>query len=177
MVDLYRMPKPNINLIPPFYQRYINAVPSDDLIPALITGGNTTADLFRTIPETLADYCYEEGKWSTRQVINHMMDAERVFCYRALTFSRNDRTELPGFDENSWTPRANASGRKLSKLIDEYLNLRASTVDLFSSFTEEMLDREGTASGVKMNVATLGFLIAGHEQHHCKILTERYFSN
>ena len=110
-------------------------------------------------------------------MINHMMDAERVFCYRGLAFSRNDLTELPGFDENHWAPQANASGRKLSKLIDEYINLRASTVDLFSSFTEEMLDREGTASGVKMNVATLGFLIAGHEQHHCKILTERYFSN
>ena len=156
------MPKPNTNLIPPFYRWYINAVRFEDLILALITGGNATTGLFRTIPEALADYCYVEGKWSIRQVINHMMDAERVFCYRALAFSRNDLTELPGFDENHWAPQANASGRKLSKLIDEYINLRASTVDLFSSFTEEMLDREGTASGVKMNVATLGFLIAGH---------------
>ena len=171
------MPKPNTDHIPQFYQRYIDAVVYDDLIPALVNGGNTTIDLLRTIPEASAHYRYAEGKWSISEVINHMMDAERVFCYRALRFSRNDSSELPGFDENAWATQTNANNRKLYKLIDEYVNLRASTVDLFSSFNDEMLERTGIGSGVKMSVATLGFLVAGHEQHHCKILRERYFPN
>ncbi|MEM6523485.1 MAG: DinB family protein [Bacteroidota bacterium] len=171
------MPKPSNDSIPQFYQRYIDAVQHDNLIPALINGGNTTIDLLRSIPEASAHYRYAKDKWSISEVINHMMDAERVFCYRALRFSRNDSTELPGFNENAWATETNANGRKLYKLIEEYVNLRASTVDLFSSFNDEVLTRSGTASGVKMSVLTLGFLVAGHEQHHCKILVDRYFSN
>ncbi|MEM9857664.1 MAG: DinB family protein [Bacteroidota bacterium] len=171
------MTKSLVGPIPEFYQRYIDAVPYDTLIPALINGGDTTVDFFKSIPETSAQYRYADGKWTVNEVINHMMDAERVFCYRALTFARNDSTELPGFDENSWATETNSSHRQLYRIINEYVNLRASTVDLFSSFSDEMLSRKGMASGVEMNVTTLGFLIAGHENHHCRILANRYFSN
>ncbi len=170
------MSKPRTEHIPQFYQRYIDAIDYDDLIPALINGGNVTVELLRSIPEATADYRYAEGKWSIREVVSHMMDAERVFCYRALTFARNDKTELPGFDENAWALEANAGGRRLYKLIEGYVNLRASTVDLFGSFSAEMLERTGTASGVLISVNTFGFLISGHEKHHYNVLEERYLS-
>ena len=105
-----------------------------------------------------------------------MIDAERVFAYRALRFSRNDKTELSGFEENDWAPEANATNRKLYKIIEEYNNVRASTVDLFGSFSDEMLKRVGTANGSQMSVNAIGFVIIGHETHHRKILNERYFS-
>lgn len=171
------MAKPNIAEIPAFYQRYVEAVKSDELIPALEGGKNQILDFFNSIPKSKEDFRYADAKWSVREVINHMMDAERVFAYRALTFSRNDSTELPGFDENSWAPQANADGRSLAELIAEYENLRTSTIDLFNSFSDDMLSRSGIASGIKMDVMTLGFLIAGHEQHHYSILKDRYFSN
>ena len=91
------MPKPPITEIPPFYQGYVEKVHYDDLIPALINSGNETIDFLKSIPEASGDYRYAEGKWSIRQVIAHMIDAERVFAYRALRFSRNDKTPLPGF--------------------------------------------------------------------------------
>ncbi|MEQ8926012.1 MAG: DinB family protein [Fulvivirga sp.] len=170
------MSKPSLSEIPEFYQKYVNAVGYDDLIPALINSGNETIDLLKSIPEKSAGYRYAEGKWSIREVVAHMIDAERVFAYRALRFSRNDKTQLPGFEQNDWAVEANAENRKLYKLIEEYNNVRASTIDLFGSFNEEMLKRVGNANGSQMSVIALGFIIVGHETHHRKILNERYFS-
>lgn len=170
------MLKPDIDNLPGLFKNYLDAVEYDALIPGLINSGNETLELFKSVPEVSGDYRYAEGKWSIKEVINHIMDAERVFSYRALTFSRGDKTTLPGFDENAWAPSANAGSRPLYKLSAEYANLRASTVDLFGSFSEDMLKRSGTASGTEINVLTLGYLIIGHETHHRKILEERYFS-
>ncbi|QSE98003.1 DinB family protein [Fulvivirga lutea] len=170
------MSKPDINEIPEFYQKYVQAVNYTDLIPALINSGNETIDLLKSIPEKSADYKYAEGKWTIRQVIAHMIDTERVFAYRALRFSRNDKTQLPGFEQNDWAVETNAENRKLYKLIEEYNNVRASTIDLFGSFNEEMLKRVGNANGSEMSVNALGFIIVGHETHHRNILNERYFS-
>ncbi|MCG8389591.1 MAG: DinB family protein [Cytophagales bacterium] len=169
------MPKPSASTLPEFYKRYIDPLEYDELIPALISSGNESIDLFKSIPEASGNYRYEEGKWSIKQVIQHIMDAERVFCYRALTFSRGDDTRLPGFDENSWAAASLVSDRKLYKLIEAYANLRASTVDLFGSFTGEMLQRTGDANGIQVDVLTLGFLIVGHEAHHRRVLLDRYF--
>lgn len=170
------MPKPPISEIPPFYQGYVEKVQYDDLIPALINSGNETIDFLKSIPEASGDYRYADDKWSIRQVIAHMIDAERVFAYRALRFSRNDQTKLPGFEENDWATNANAENRKLYKLIEEFNNVRASTVDLFASFNQEMLARKGSANKVEMSVNAIGFVIVGHETHHRKILNDRYFS-
>lgn len=170
------MPKLNLTL-PTFYQRYVDQVENDQIVPALITTGNETLELIRSIPEPKGGYAYGEGKWTIKEVIAHMIDAERVFAYRALRFSRNDNTVLPGFEENNWAPEANANNRRLYKIAEEFTNLRASTVDLFGSFNEEMLVRKGTASGVEMSVEAIGFVIVGHELHHRKILLDRYLSH
>ena len=170
------MAKPPLSEIPEFYQKYVQAVQYDELIPALINSGNEMVELMKSIPEASGDYKYGPDKWTIKEVLTHIIDAERVFAYRALRFSRNDQTELPGFDEQLWTPESNASNRKIYKIIEEYNNLRASTVDLFGSFSADMLKRRGSANGSFMTVQAIGFVIVGHETHHRKILNERYFS-
>lgn len=162
--------------LPVYYQRYLDLVEYTNLPQALILGGNEMLDFIHSIPEKSADYAYAPGKWTIKEVISHMIDAERVFAYRALRFSRNDKTEIEGFDENAWAPESNAKSRRLYKIAGEYANVRAASVDLFSSFNDDMLARTGVANGLEMQVSTLGFLIAGHERHHLNIVKERYFS-
>ena len=170
------MAKPDLSSIPEFYRKYVEYVSEDNLIPALINSGNITLELMKSIPETSGDFRYAEDKWSIKELLIHMMDAERIFNYRALRFARNDATELPGFNENDYVPYSKADKRTLLNILQEYTNLRASTVDLFSSFDEEALDRVGTSNGSSMSVRAIGFVIAGHETHHRQILNERYFS-
>lgn len=171
------MAKPDLSTIPAFYQNYVRNVEDEELLPALINSGNLTIDLIKSIPENSGSYRYAPGKWSIKEVLVHMIDAERIFAYRALRFARNDKTELHGFEENDYAPESNAEGRKLYKILEEYNNVRASTVDLFNSFNEEMLLRRGKANGNEMSVNAIGFVIVGHETHHRNILNERYFSS
>ena len=166
----------NLDTIPPFYKNYVKQLEQSDLPTALRTSGYRTLELVHAIPEIKSDYRYAEGKWSIREVICHMQDAERIFAYRALRFARNDKTPLAGFEEEDYAGQANASGRSLKKLADELQHLRSATVDLFESFTEEMLARKGTANNNEMSVMALGFIIAGHETHHRNILKERYLN-
>jgi uncharacterized damage-inducible protein DinB len=170
------MAKPSLSEIPQFYQNYVKVVEHDDLIPGLIKSGNETIELIKSISEASGDYTYGPDKWTIKEVLTHMIDTERVFAYRALRFSRNDKTDLPGFEQNDWVPESNASKRKLHKILEEFNNVRASTVDLFSSFSDKMLIRTGTANGNAMSVLALGFIIIGHETHHRNILNERYFN-
>jgi uncharacterized damage-inducible protein DinB len=164
----------NLETIPPFYKGYVKLVTHPDVLQALRISGYRTMELIHSIPESKADFRYQEGKWSIREVLCHMMDAERVFSYRALRFARNDKTALPGFDENEYAKYLNAAGRTLTQIGDEMQHLRTSTVDLFESFNEEMLIRRGTASNNEFSVVAMGIIIAGHETHHCKVLKERY---
>lgn len=133
--------------------------------------------LLRTVPEDKGEYRYEHGKWSIKELICHMMDAERIFAYRALRFARNDSTELPGFEENDYAPEANAHSRTLKQLMNEAEALRKTTLDLFSSFTPEMLQRKGSANKSVVSVINIGYIIAGHETHHRNILNERYLKS
>lgn len=130
--------------------------------------------LVRSIPEEKGLHRYAEGKWTIKEVLNHLQDVERVMAYRALRFSRNDKTDLPGFEENDYGPEANAHARTISQLADEMERLRRSTLDLFSSFSEEMMQRQGTANKKNVSVLALGYIIAGHEVHHFKLFNERY---
>jgi uncharacterized damage-inducible protein DinB len=170
------MTKPDLSDIPAFYKGYIENVKDMDVIEALQQSSKTALHVFRAIPEDMGMYRYAEGKWSIKELLNHMMDAERIFAYRALRFSRNDKTPLPGFEENDYAPLANAHARSIAQLCDETERLRQSTIDLFSSFDEEMLKREGSANNKKLSVLNLGYVIAGHETHHRKIIVERYLN-
>jgi hypothetical protein len=166
----------NLESIPHFYKNYVKQIEETDLIQALRISGHRMLELVHFIKEEKSDYRYAPEKWSIREMLCHVIDAERIFAYRALRFARNDKTVLPGFDENDYATRANASGRSLKKIADEMTHLRASTIDLYESFTPDMLMLKGTASNSELSVVALGFIIAGHETHHRKILMERYLS-
>jgi len=166
----------NLETIPPFYKGYVKLVEQPDVLQAMRISGYRTMELIHSIPEAKSDFRYADGKWTIREVLCHMIDAERIFAYRALRFARNDKTQLPGFDEVAYAPYLNASGRNLRQIGDEMQHLRTTSVDLFDSFTAEMLKRKGIASNSELSVEALGFIIAGHETHHCKVLKERYLT-
>lgn len=170
------MTRPEVSSVPAFYKPYIEHVKDMDLMEALRHAGKVVQQLLITIPEDKGTYHYAEGKWTIKEVLNHMMDAERVFAYRALRFSRNDPTALQPFEENDYATRANAHGRTIHQLAREMQWLRESTIDLYASFTPEMLLLEGTASGKRISVLNLGYIIAGHDVHHQRILVERYLN-
>lgn len=164
----------NLETIPHFYKNYVKQIEESDVLQALRISGHRTQELIHDIKPEKADFAYAAGKWTIRELLCHMIDAERIFAYRALRFARNDKTPLAGFEENDYAPQANASGRSLKKIADEMGHLRSSTIDLFESFSEDMLVRKGSANNNELSVIAIGFIIAGHETHHRKVLIERY---
>ncbi|PZR39969.1 MAG: DNA damage-inducible protein DinB [Azospira oryzae] len=164
----------NLENVPPFLKNYLKQVEESDHLQALRVSGHRMLELVYTIKEEQQDYRYAEGKWSIRELLCHMIDAERIFAYRALRFARQDKTPLPGWEENDYAPVANAHHRSMKQIADEMRHVRLATIDLFESFTADMLHYRGTANGHDMSVMTIGFVISGHETHHRKILTERY---
>lgn len=171
------MIRPDIEKVPDFYKAYVDHVRDMDVMDALRHAGKKAQQLVPYVPEDKGEYRYAEGKWTVKEVIGHMLDAERVFAYRALRFSRNDQTPLSPFDEKAYAPEANAHSRNIQQLAREMKRLRETTLDLFSSFSTDMLFREGTASNKKISVLHLGYIIAGHDIHHLKILHERYLNS
>lgn len=166
--------RPQLEKVSRFYQGYVQNVMDQDMFDALRQSSKVTLELVRSIPESKGEYRYAEGKWSIKELLAHMIDVERIMAYRALRFARNDKTDLPGFEENDYAPEANAHARTIAQLADEMERLRATTIDMFKSFTPEMLQREGTANKNNLSVLVLGYVIPGHETHHRKILIERY---
>jgi uncharacterized damage-inducible protein DinB len=168
--------KPHISEHAPYYEPYIALVPQTDLVLALTESEKKFEELLAEFPASKEDYAYVAGKWSVKEVLIHMIDAERVFAYRALRFSRNDQTELSGFDENQWIPESNVKTRTLKSLIAEHRAVRKATIALFESFNQDMLMRTGVANGYVVSVRALGFIIAGHDLHHLQIIKDRYLS-
>tara|TARA_Y100000588_G_C13601854_1_gene647434 strand:- start:55 stop:573 length:519 start_codon:yes stop_codon:yes gene_type:complete len=160
----------------PFYQTYVMALGNVGLFEELKTGKSNFLSLFEKISEEKLDFAYEEGKWTLAEAIVHTIDTERIFQYRALCIARNDKTPFPGFDQDAYVPYSNASNRTKKDLIEEYKAVRDSTISLFNSFDDESIKRIGTASGSKMSVRALGFIISGHQAHHIRIIEERYLS-
>lgn len=130
--------------------------------------------LLRRFGEESGGVRYAAGKWSVREAVGHMADAERVFTYRALRFARADATPLPGFDENAYVAAAGFDRRTLADLAEEFADVRRATVSFFCALDPEALAMPGTANGARVTVGALAWIIAGHERHHARILRERY---
>lgn len=169
--------KPAPEELAPFYHRYIAASGWSDLLEGLEGSWRDFEALLRQVPADLEDHRYGEGKWSVKQVVQHVLDTERVMAYRALRFARNDGTPLPGFDEDAWAAEATAAQRRLRDLIAEGAALRASTLLLFRSFDARMLLRAGAANGAPCTARAAGWIIVGHMLHHARIIHERYLSH
>tara|TARA_R110002049_G_scaffold297516_1_gene486631 strand:+ start:174806 stop:175345 length:540 start_codon:yes stop_codon:yes gene_type:complete len=156
----------------PFYKTYIDVLGEVNLDDMLKRQLKNFPEFIESIPDI--SYAYAEGKWSIAGVLLHILDAERVFQYRALRFSRGDKTALPGFDQDLFVSNSNYGSRSKKSLIQEYKAVRNATITLFSGFSRPVLDLKGTASGLEWSVATLGFVICGHQKHHRNILRQRY---
>lgn len=158
----------------PYYKNYIDQVEDVNIIEGLEGSFRRTLSFLKEIPSDKLTYQYAEGKWTIKEIVQHLIDSEIIFSYRALRFARNDQVSLPGFDENTYVPASLANNRSLDQLLNHYASVRQSTIALFSSFDKDMLLRVGQASESNMSVRALGFVIIGHETHHCKIIKERY---
>lgn len=158
-----------------FNATYISAVDSTlDLIEGLEKSKAELVLFLKSIPIDKFEYRYAEGKWTIKDIIQHIIDAERIFSYRALRISRNDITPLVGFDENDYVNNANAHDRNFEDLLNEMKLVRETTILLFKSFSIEQLLRIGTASNYLVSVRAIGFVILGHQLHHFKVIKERY---
>jgi uncharacterized damage-inducible protein DinB len=160
----------------PYFEQYIKLVYSEDtsILENLMSSQKEFESLLRNIPKEKHNFSYAEGKWTLKEVIQHIIDTERIFCYRALCFARNDKTSLPGYDQDVFVVNDNANDRNYYDLLDEMEVLRKSTIHLYKSFSEEALLRIGVASDEKMSVRALGYLFSGHQIHHLNVVKERY---
>ncbi len=168
------MARPSLSRIPEFYHNYINLVEGDELEAIFNVQSRDIFTFLKSIAPDKYGYRYADGKWSVKEVLQHMIDAERVFAYRALCIARKDSTPLPYFDENAYALNSKADSRNWEELVEEFRSLRRSTELMFRSLDEEQLDTTGTASGKSIYVLGIGFIIAGHVNHHIRILKERY---
>jgi len=159
-----------------YYQRYTDLVPDGDIVTTLKRQMDQTLTLLRRIDENRGSYRYAPDKWSIKQLIGHVIDAERVFAYRALRFARSDSQAIPGFDQDQFMSGANFDDQLLEDLIDEYEHVRRATIALLKPLSDEAWMRRGTASDNEVSVRALAHIMAGHELHHVQILKTRYLN-
>lgn len=168
------MPRPRPDEYAPHFQSYVDRVPDGDVLATLERQGSTTAALFAGVGEARAGYQYAPGKWAVRRVLQHVVDGERLFAYRALCLARGETASLPGFDEDLYAANDGSSGRRLADITAEFVVVRAATLALFRGFDAAAWARRGTANGRPASVASLPWITAGHELHHLAVLRERY---
>ncbi|MDG2437286.1 MAG: DinB family protein [Polaribacter sp.] len=165
------------NEFAPYFEQYMQLVSKEEksIIENLVASQKVFDDVLRNLPVEKHNFSYAEGKWTIKELIQHIIDTERVFSYRALCFARNDNTSLPGFDQDVFVENDNANDRNYYDLLNEIEVLRKSSIQLFKSFSDEALLRVGVASNNKMSVRALGYLFSGHQIHHLNIIKERCF--
>jgi hypothetical protein len=172
-----RIPKPEANEYAPYTIIYIGLLPDDGLIlEHLQTNLITTSELLRSLSEEQLAYRYAPGKWTSKEILAHLIDDERIYSYRALRFARNDKTALPGFEQDDYALESGANDRTINDLLSEFATVRNATISLFESFDDSMLARYGVASGNVMSVRAAAYHIAGHELRHLNIIKERYLN-
>ncbi len=169
------MPKPNGSDYPDFFKKYVDQVDEENLNQAFHNQQKKIAAFLQSVSEDKAGYAYAPGKWTLKELLQHVIDAERIFCYRALCFARKETVSLPSFDENLYAYNSNANVRTWQSLNMEILNVRRSTEDLFASFSDTVLQQKGISNNNTSSVLSLGFIMVGHVNHHIKVAEERYW--
>lgn len=157
-----------------YYRHYIDLVEHDSHLAALRDNQKRIIKFLKGIPKDKREHRYAEGKWTPKEIVLHLLDAERVFAYRALRFSRGDQTELPGYDHDNYVKPARAEKRKWKSIIAEYDAVRNATLALFENLPKRALDQSGVSNGASQTVRAIGYIIAGHEIHHMRVIQEKY---
>ncbi len=166
-------PQPGEHPIP--FDTYISQVEGDEVADLIKKYSADLAAFYTSLPEEKADYAYAPGKWSLKSVLQHVMDTERVFAYRLMCISRQDKTPMPSFDENSYAENSFAPDRSFASLKEEFLAIRKSTDLLIQSLNEKQLSAMGISGTHPAKANSFCFIIFGHLIHHKKITQERYF--
>ncbi len=164
----------NANEHVPYFGRYIEQAPQTTILEGLQSGYTYVLRILENYPIEKHDYRYAEGKWTVKDMVQHIIDTERIFAYRALRIARGDKSPLPGYEQDDYVNKAKANTRTYESILEDYNYCRANTVAMFKSFDDEMLEQIGTASGGPMSARAAGYIIVGHELHHMQILRERY---
>jgi hypothetical protein len=167
--------RPESNEYAPYYGKYVSLVPHGDILLTLEKQLPETVALLSR-PEANGDFRYALGKWSMKESLGHVIDAERVFSYRAMRISRNDKTPLPGFEQDDYVEYGPFAHCTLPSLVEEFASVRKATLCLFRALDEAAWARRGMASDKEVTVRALAYMIAGHELHHRKIFQEKYLS-
>jgi uncharacterized damage-inducible protein DinB len=174
-MEMKLIPKPRAGEYAPYTVMYIGLLPDDDLILKHLQDNlENTVRFIRSLPEEKLTDRYAEGEWTIKEILVHIIDDERIYCYRALRFARNDTTELPGFEQDEYVPYSGANDRELEAIIEEFIAVRKATITFFKSLDEEALERKGVGSGNIMSVRAAAYHIAGHELHHINSIKENY---
>ena len=157
-----------------YYQPYIDKVGDGNIFNALRHNHELLISFIKNIDLDKLNYRYAEGKWTIKEIVQHLIDTERVFAYRALRIARCDKTDLPGFDQDAFVVHSHADDRNIESLMSEYESVRIATVSLFENFDQKTLAEIGIASNSGLSVRAVAFIIVGHENHHLQIIKERY---
>jgi hypothetical protein len=168
------MSRPDLSTVPAWYHNYIKQIQENEVNEAIKANTSKVFSFLKSIPEEKWDHRYADNKWSIREMIQHIIDGERIFAFRALCIARGETASLPGFDENSYAARSKADRRSKVALLSEFEAVRTSIELLFASFDDEQLAVSGIANNYQISVNAIGFIIPGHVQHHMNILKERY---
>ena len=168
------MSKPIESTFPAYFKKYIDQVDEDILKEAFKSQQETIDSFFDAIPEEKTNAGYAPGKWSLKELLQHVIDTERIFNYRSLAFARKETASLPGFEENDYAANSNANERSWKSLCEELKVIRKSTELLFNSFSDEALQSSGLANNKPTTVLAMGFITIGHLYHHKNIVEERY---
>lgn len=166
--------KPSPETYPTYFQKYIDQVPDEALTTGFDNQLPQIKELLAKISEDKAGYAYAEGKWTLKDLFQHLIDAERIFCFRALCFARNEKINIAGFDENAYAASVVTANRTWQSLSQEFLAVREATALLFNSFLPETMSRMGYANNIATSVAAMGYITLGHFYHHKNIIEERY---
>lgn len=158
----------------PFYHNYINFAKGETLKEVIANHSEEIRKFYTGLPDAKENYAYAEGKWTVKELLQHLIDAERVFSYRALRIARKDKTPLAGFDENSYATNSFAAERSFQSLKEEFSSLRNANDIMLSTLNDEQLSQAGISSNHHITANALAFIIYGHLLHHQFILEERY---
>jgi len=171
------MKKPGSREAAPYYKHYIGLNKDGNVVLNLSKQISELKKAFGSVSEKNGTYRYAKGKWSVKELLGHVIDAERIFSYRALRISRKDKTNLPGFEENYYVKNSNFEKRKFKDLIKEFTDVRKANVIMIKSLDEKMLSHRGFANNHGVTARAIVFIMYGHTKHHIQILKERYIAN
>lgn len=173
-VRILNMNRPDPTEYDPYYERYVSLVADKDILDALASQPTRLHDLLTGVPDEKGDFAYAEGKWSTKELLGHLIDGERMFAYRLFRISRGDETPIEGFEQDGYIENAHSNLRSFADLLEEFSLLRRANMIFFKNLADDAWARIGTANNARVSVRALIYIMAGHIEHHLQILQERY---